>query len=179
MWLYLQRERPVLESARRLLHYAPETFLGDNLRKAMRGEIVAIDMVADADVRADAQRLPFASGAFDLALCSHVLEHVERDADAIRELRRVLAPGARAMVMVPLDLSRPTIEDASVTTWAERERRFGQGDHVRWYGRDLADRLRAGGLDATLLRPSDLFDAKTRRRAALSEADVLVVARPT
>ena len=38
-----------------------------------------------------------------------------------------------------------TFEDPTVTTPEERVRLFGQADHVRFYGRDITDRLRDAG----------------------------------
>ena len=37
----------------------------------------------------------------------------------------------------------------------ERERRFGQWDHVRQYGPDFADRIRAAGFDLDVIRATD------------------------
>jgi len=45
--------------------------------------------------------LTFADGAFHLVTCLDVIEHTEEDIRAMRELRRVLIPGGRLMVMVP------------------------------------------------------------------------------
>jgi SAM-dependent methyltransferase len=45
--------------------------------------------------------LPFADGAFDLAVALDVLEHVADDRGALRELARVVAPGGRLLVTVP------------------------------------------------------------------------------
>ena len=45
--------------------------------------------------------LPFAAGAFDLAVALDVLEHVADDDAALRELARVVAPGGRLLVTVP------------------------------------------------------------------------------
>jgi SAM-dependent methyltransferase len=45
--------------------------------------------------------LPFDDGAFDLAVALDVLEHVEDDRAALRELARVVAPGGRLLVTVP------------------------------------------------------------------------------
>lgn len=44
-------------------------------------------------VRASADRLPFAAGSFDGAVCNHVLYHLPTPAAALGELRRVLRPG--------------------------------------------------------------------------------------
>jgi SAM-dependent methyltransferase len=53
-------------------------------------------------VRGDAARLPFTGAAFDTVLCMEVLEHVPDDGAAAREIGRVLKPGARAVVSVPV-----------------------------------------------------------------------------
>ncbi len=45
--------------------------------------------------------LPFADDSFDLAVSLDVVEHLEDDVAALRELRRVVAPGGRLLVTVP------------------------------------------------------------------------------
>ena len=51
----------------------------------------------------------------------------------------------------------PTIEDPSVTSPAERMRLFGQEDHVRLYGPDYPDRLKAVGFRTHLIAPQDFL----------------------
>ena len=59
------------------------------------------------------------------------------------ELWRVLRPSGLAIIMVPIEEGWDhTYEDASITSRADRLIHFGQEDHVRYYGRDLRDRLR-------------------------------------
>jgi SAM-dependent methyltransferase len=53
--------------------------------------------LAAADIRA----LPFSAGAFDLVICSEVLEHVAHPREAAVELARVLKPGGELVVSVP------------------------------------------------------------------------------
>ena len=154
-WLFLQ-ERGVLHPALRILHIAPEACLRDRL-KALSGVVyTAGDKHAPGyeyppgTLDLDVTQLPFADGSFDLILCSHVLEHVQDDDAAMKELFRVLAPGGMAILMVPIDLQREvTDEDPTVTDPQERIRRFGQFDHVRTYGRDYVDRLRSAGFEVT------------------------------
>jgi SAM-dependent methyltransferase len=50
----------------------------------------------------DLTRLTYPDGAFDLVLTSETLEHVPDLAAALREIRRVLAPGGRHLFTVPL-----------------------------------------------------------------------------
>ena len=52
-------------------------------------------------LRGDAHALPFADGVFDLLLAVDTLEHLRDDAAAMREVRRVMKPGATAIVNVP------------------------------------------------------------------------------
>jgi SAM-dependent methyltransferase len=54
-----------------------------------------------ARLRADGALLPFADGSFDLVCALDVLEHLDDDAAAVRELRRVLRPGGVLLVFVP------------------------------------------------------------------------------
>jgi 2-polyprenyl-3-methyl-5-hydroxy-6-metoxy-1,4-benzoquinol methylase len=49
----------------------------------------------------DATHVPYSDNSFDVVLLLDVLEHVEDDAEAARELARVLAPGGQLIVMVP------------------------------------------------------------------------------
>jgi SAM-dependent methyltransferase len=45
--------------------------------------------------------LPFPDETFDAVLLSEILEHVDRDVEALREVRRVLKPGGLALLTVP------------------------------------------------------------------------------
>jgi SAM-dependent methyltransferase len=62
-------------------------------------EYVGVDVVAHpaADLIGRVEELPVEDGAFDLVLCTQVLEHCDDPAQAVRELRRVTAPGGRVL----------------------------------------------------------------------------------
>ncbi len=47
------------------------------------------------------EALPYPSGSFDVVLSHEVLEHVQDDRQAVRELVRVLRPGGRAVIFAP------------------------------------------------------------------------------
>ena len=49
----------------------------------------------------DVCALPFADQSFDVVLATDVLEHVDDDCAALREIRRVLRQGGRALITVP------------------------------------------------------------------------------
>jgi SAM-dependent methyltransferase len=94
-------------------------------------------------VRADAYRLPFVDGAFDVVIAAEILEHIPDDRAAIAEAVRVLRPGGSLAVTVP-------------RWWPERvcwalsdAYHEVAGGHVRIYrGRELRSRLRAAGVVA-------------------------------
>ncbi len=52
-------------------------------------------------VEGSVMEMPFAADSFDLAVCLDVIEHLPDDRGALRELRRVVAPGAPLLVTVP------------------------------------------------------------------------------
>ncbi len=92
-------------------------------------------------VCADARRLPFRDGDFDVVIAAEVLEHINDDSAAIAELRRVLRPGGLIAVTVPRWWPERVC-------WAlSREYHEVPGGHVRIYRRgQLADLLAASGL---------------------------------
>lgn len=61
---------------------------------------VAIDLTARKGIHVvtDAQRLGFREGAFDVVLCTEVLEHIPEPQRAIDEMFRVLAPGGTLLL---------------------------------------------------------------------------------
>ena len=126
--------------------------------------------------RASLTDLPLPDASIDLILCSHVLEHVPDDLAAMRELARVLAPGATGVVAVPQRRGRPTDEDPSASP-SERVRRFGQADHVRYYGDDFAERLRSSGLAYDAITPAQLLPAAVVRTCALTPSETFWLVR--
>lgn len=168
IWLFLRDEVPFFGRKLRLLHVAPEPAFQDRLRGAPGVDYTSFDKTSElADVHGDLTELPFPDASFDAILCLHVLDYVADDARAMRELRRVLAPGGFAVIQIPIDLSRETTdEDTSVTDPAEQLRRFRLEGHVRVYGRDYVQRLeRAGFAVKTIPYPQNLGPNATRRYA--------------
>ena len=50
-------------------------------------------------VQGDSERLPFASGSFDIVTCANSFHHYPRQDRAVAEMRRVLRPGGRLMII--------------------------------------------------------------------------------
>jgi SAM-dependent methyltransferase len=102
---------------------------------------------------ADFQKLHYDADTFDFVVASDVFEHIRHDADAMRELQRVLKPGGYLILTVPYDDERAdTIQrvDTSGPTDVHLlpPRYHGGGGHTlayREYGRDLIDLVRSAG----------------------------------
>lgn len=159
--LYL-RAAGVLERLRgqSVLHFAPEKHLSRVLRASGPGRYVACDLFPrSADVaRVDMLAMPFDDGSFDLLIASHVLEHVEDDVRAVREIHRVLKPGGIAILQTPYSRKlRHTWSDDGIDTPEARLQAYGQEDHVRLFGRDVFDRIAAAGFEACVRRHADLL----------------------
>jgi len=179
-WLLLERRHGLLADSGSLLHFAPEWALQRRLERIDHLNYVTADLMqADVDLRLDITALELPDESFDAVICSHVLEHVADDAAAMRELRRITAAGGWCLVMVPLDLGcEHTYEDPSVVSASDRERLFGQHDHVRMYAPDIGERLTAAGFDVERIRPVEEFGAVIVQRCRLLEADEIWLCRP-
>ena len=143
---------------KRVVHVAPEPALAAWFRsEAGVASHTTIDgFHRDVDRREDLTALSFADASVDAVICHRVLEHVPDDRAAIAEVFRVLAPGGEFSVSVPQSLHR-----ARTTDWIVRDP--GLFDHVRQYGRDFADRLRAAGFDVA--REHALLDKTAEEHA--------------
>jgi SAM-dependent methyltransferase len=93
-------------------------------------EYVGVDVVAQpaADLVGRVEELPVEDGAFDVVLCTQVLEHCDDPAQAVRELRRVTAPGGRVLASTHgVQVYHPSPQDYWRWTYAGLDRLFREG----------------------------------------------------
>jgi SAM-dependent methyltransferase len=127
----------------------------------------------------DITKIPCKDNAFDVVLCNHVLEHVVDDQKAMRELFRVLVPGGWAIVQSPIDSQRAkTFEDPTILSAHDRERAFGQHNHVRMYGRDYKDRLEKAGFTVNVDSYAIDLDTETVRKYGLPDEEIYFCTKP-
>lgn len=154
LWLFLRDRTKLLNEPTRFLHFAPEIWLSRTLAARSNIRYVSVDKYAGGVMaKADMTTLPFPDASFDGMLEVHVLQNIEDEAAAIRELRRVLRPGGWAVIHENLDLKRTTtLEDPSI--WSkpqERERVFGFHEYARRYGRDFPTRITPFGFESKVI----------------------------
>ena len=149
MWLYLKEKTVFFKNGLHVLHIAPEACFIKRFEKIHGEKYITADIESPlAKVKMDIHQIPFAQNTFDVVLCNHVLEHVSDDIKAMNEIQRVLKPQGFAILQVPFFNPVPdtTFEDSTITDRQEREKIFGQDDHVRKYGRDYTQRIKRAGL---------------------------------
>jgi SAM-dependent methyltransferase len=187
LWLFLRDESGLAASEGRVLHFAPEPGISRALAALPRIEYLSADLTPGVAMEvADITAIPHPAESFDAVVCSHVLEHVADDRRAMAEVFRVLRPQGVAYFVQPVDFGRAeTYEDDSIVEPAEREHAFNQHDHVRVYGRDIAQRLCDAGFEVTERRYTEELDPAMRARYALQDGDataredvVFVATRP-
>ena len=82
------------------------------------------------------------------------MEHVPDDFLVFQNLFRALKPGGVAWILVPL-WDKPTKDGGQDMTPSEREKHFGQWDHVRQFGPDLAERMQRVGFSVRIVKAKD------------------------
>ena len=179
MWLYLQNETDFFTKNYKVLHIAPEQEFLRKFKKMKNLDYTSADLFSPiVDVKADILDLPFEDESFDVIFCNHVLEHIEDDRKAMSELYRVMKKGGWGILQVPMKNSlEKTYEDFTITDPKERQKHFGQYDHVRWYGMDYFDRLKSVGFEAEANFYSQKFSDADIKKFGLNRNEILPIVR--
>ena len=177
LWLYLKNETDFFTAPKKVLHIAPEQCFLKLFKQQENLEYLTADLHSPiADVKADICNLPFENNTYDVVFCNHVLEHIEDDKKAMSELLRVLKPGGMGIFQIPQELDREkTYEDFTITSPDERTKHFGQYDHVRTYGKDYFDRLRAVGFTVNEIDYSKNISNELITKYCLVKGEILPV----
>ena len=179
LWLYLKNETSFFKAKLKVLHFAPESALMNQFKKLKNISYDTIDLNSPiADIKADICDLPFLDNSYDFILCNHVLEHIVDDSKAMRELFRVLKKNGIGIFQVPIDYNRDTtFEDFSVTNKKERNKLFGQYDHVRIYGLDFFDRLQKAGFSVERCEYTSKLSKEDIIKFCLPKKEIIPICR--
>lgn len=159
-----------------MLHIAPELCFMSRFEALPNLNYITADIESPlAKVKMDIHDIPFKENSFDIIFCNHVLEHVRDDIQAMNEMRRVLKPGGWAILQIPFFHPIPdeTFEDNSITDPREREKTFGQDDHVRLYGKDYPKRLASVGFKVIEDRMVFEMSDEQVKRFALPSTEII------
>ena len=178
VWLFFSSPySPILTTPQKMLHIAPEPALQEKFQALPNMSYVSGDLYnKKAMVKMDICNIQCPDQNFDLIYCSHVLEHVPSDRQALAEFRRVLKDDGALVIMVPI-LGEQNFEDPAITDPAERERVYGQHDHVRLYGNNFPEVLEQAGFTVQSFVPSDFADPDEIIHMGLDDNDIVFLCR--
>jgi len=170
-WLFIQKKTDLFnDKPKKMLHVAPESVFESIFSIQLGSHYLTADLFNPrAMVKMDICDIQYPDGSFDVVYCSHVLEHVVDDKQAMREFYRVLETDGWAILNVPITREK-TFEDPSITTPLERLEVFGQRDHLRCYGTDYIDRLRESGFTVAVTKVCDLANEDEAIKMGLTQA---------
>ena len=179
LWLYLKNETDFFNKNLKVLHFAPEAALLEKFKKLKNISYDTIDLDSPlANIKADICDLPLDNESYDFILCNHVLEHIIDDKKAMQELYRVLKKDGIGIFQVPLNISnKKTYEDFTITDPKERNKAFGQYDHVRIYGMDFFDRLEEAGFMVEKCEYTSKFTSEEINKYCLPNREIIPVCR--
>ncbi len=185
IYFYLKNRTKILNKVGKkinLLHIAPEK----NLRKVFASEKHISYFPGDINPKGDDYKIDitkisnFRDNFFDVIICNHVLEHIPNDKKAMRELLRVLSPAGFAILQVPISKTiEKTFEDFSIKKPKDRERVFGQSDHVRIYGKDYKERLENIGFKVTVYNIKNNLTNNEIEKLGINKEEVMYVCKKT
>lgn len=170
IYWYFKNKTDIFVKKSKLLHIAPEGclkallsshenidyFTGDKFTKGYDAYYYDRDVI-----QLDVKNIPYKDNEFDIIICNHVLEHIKDGKKALSEIYRVLKPNAWAMLQVPISSKLDkTFQDDNINTPEDREKYYGQFDHVKIYGKDYIEILEDAGFKVKLYKPlGDIFDS--------------------
>ena len=153
-----------LIAGKNILHFAPEQATTKQLRKLAKNYKTA-DYLAkgyhygDIDYNIDITNMKvIGDKSVDCLIACDVLEHVYDLKNGLSEIYRVIADGGYCILEVPQkDHLAITQEDLTISDPKEREKVFGQDDHMRIFGDDFVSMLEDQGFEVTAVDES-FFD---------------------
>lgn len=142
-----------------VLHFAPEGFAKEIKSICGENEYITVDITPGrADFVADITDLQFSDEHFEYIICNHVMEHVVNDKKGFAEMGRVLKPEVTLIFSVPIHWDKETLEDENIKSDEDRRKYYGQEDHVRYYGKDIIERLRRAGFSVQILFSNEIMN---------------------
>ncbi len=145
--LWMDREMH-LEPDARVVHFAAEPWVRDWM-EARGAEYRTADITDAFDLTLDITAIDLPDASLDMVIANHVLEHVD-DRAALAELHRVLAPGGRVVLTVPMiEGWDETYENPALASSEEVRLHYGDPTHLRFYGRDVRERITTAGFVLT------------------------------
>lgn len=180
-WVYwvLKNFTNLFMEENRVIHFAPEIYLRKQLEENKDCDYYPVDikkMSGGAKVhRVDITSIPFIDNFADYIIVNHVLEHIPDEKTAVSEMKRVLKEKGKIVMSFPISIEENTFEDNNITTDEQREKYYGQKDHVRLYGRDFKKHFESYGFQVDVYSPKDYMELNDIKKYGLLENDTVLI----
>ncbi|MBR9758657.1 MAG: methyltransferase domain-containing protein [Algicola sp.] len=160
-----------------VLHVAPNANEYQGVKQVLNNtatyDRLDIRQVKGVNLVQDLTQLSLPNASYDRAIIWHVFEHIVEDKKAIAEVYRVLRPGGKLLMSVPIyPVNNPkTYEDASIP-YKDYENVHGHDDHCRSCGLDYYKRFEAVGFKTETLEVKKVSESE-RNYLGLSSSHVV------
>ncbi len=162
-----------------VLHFAPENKIEAKIRANKECDYYSGDIILNRAMHyVDITRIQFKDNYFDYIILNHVMEHIENEGDAVKEIIRVLKPDGMIIMSFPICTDMVTQENKN-RNLSENERLllYGQTDHFRLYGNDFRNRFEDYGLSIEVFSPQDKLSNSDIEKYGLICDDTLLFCR--
>lgn len=169
IYLLFQKEFKELlnEKSIKLLHFAPEEVFYNYFKNQDNIDYYPVDINPELfeskniqiREKVNMENIPYDDNEFDFIYNGHVLQCVNDDTKAIKELYRVLKPEGICVILVPINKSSDeTLEKDEYDTPELRKKYYGDKYHMRYYSIDLIDKLEHYGFDVEIATDEEILD---------------------
>lgn len=176
-WVYwvLKNYTDVFEKECTVIHFAPEKQIQVKLENSDNCDYYAGDICRAKGLhKIDVTNMPYADKMADYIIINHVMEHVEDEKKAVSELMRVLKDDGKIIMSFPISMIQKTFEDVAIVSEEDRDKYYGQKDHVRLYGIDYKERFECYGLEIETFSPRDYLLPDSIEQYGLISGDILL-----
>jgi len=182
IYLYLKEKTNVFTENITMLHVAPRNSLKKIFKKHKNIKYIAGDKYelgynyTKDVIRIDLTSLKFDDEFYDVIVCNHVLEHIEDDLKALKEIHRVLKKDGFAILQVPISTKLEKTLEGIAQNEEERLLQYGQKDHFRIYAKDYFLKLESCNFVVNKINPNDSeLNFDTQKYALNPQEDLIIV----
>lgn len=178
-WQYYvyQNKLDLFRAPGKVLHFAPEGSISNIIQQNEQIDYYTGDLLPmRAMYIVDITNMQYEDNTFDYIISNHVMEHIVDEEKAVSEIKRVLKPDGKWIFSFPICTDMKTYEDKAIISPEQRLKEYGQGDHVRLYGYDFAERFERYDLTLHIYSPEKELDDDQIDKFGFIKDDVIIIA---
>lgn len=159
-----------------VVHFAPEQQIRNKLESSVNCDYYPGNVIRGGGLhKIDVTDIPYVDKFADYIIINHVMEHVADEEKAIKEMKRILKNDGKIIMSFPISMEQNTFENKAIVSEEDRDKYYGQKDHVRLYGMDYKERFENYGLIIKIFSPKDYFNDADIEKYGLLKDDILML----